>query len=109
MRRQRYHPFPQKSDQPPSKKVTREGPSKEHSQNRKRLEELVEHRKKSRVSNKSTDHQSPEAIQPQDLEKFNQDESDHPSSEDHQPKGLRNSNRPDDCKYLSPVSYSLIC
>ncbi|KAH9809083.1 hypothetical protein DFH28DRAFT_1134372 [Melampsora americana] len=83
MRRALYNPLLPRSDQPVSTQATREGTSKKRSQNRKRLDELADHRKKSRVSHTSAEHPSQGGIQPEDLERFNQsDESDHQSKGD---------------------------
>ncbi|KAH9807788.1 hypothetical protein DFH28DRAFT_912699 [Melampsora americana] len=94
MRRPLINPLLPRSDQPVSTQATREGTSKERSQNRRRLDGLVNHRKKSCVSRTPAEHPSQEGNQPQDLERFNQsDESDHQSLGDCQHKVPGNSNR----------------
>ncbi|KAH9824758.1 hypothetical protein DFH28DRAFT_1116895 [Melampsora americana] len=93
MRRALINPLLPRSDQP-STQATRVGTSKGRSQHHKRLDELANHQKRSRVSHTPAEHPSQGGIQPQDLERFNQsDESDHQSIGDRPHKVAGNSNR----------------
>ncbi|EGG01249.1 uncharacterized protein MELLADRAFT_111157 [Melampsora larici-populina 98AG31] len=110
MRQALYNPLLPRSDQQSGKQATHEEPSKERTQNRKRLDDLADHRKKSCVSHTPPERPSQGGIQPQDLEKFNQsDESDHQSSADRQHKIVGKSKRQNNCKSYLTVTYQLNC